>query len=225
MGFYAQILSNEWLWLGNFMFAYVLFRAISTAPWGALWRNTEQFSVLIGLSLGLTALWLLPVGLREGLTLHLLGATLCVLLFDWQIASLLLTVILLIGLIKNESNLVVSGSSGMVLIVLPIMATRVFFHLFQRFGIKSYFSFIWWNGYVCGFLTMILVGLANALLIGLFGHYSWFTFKQDYLAFLPILSSSESVVTGVFISGFAVFLPKAVAYFDQDIYFAKKPPD
>jgi hypothetical protein len=68
-------------------------------------------------------------------------------------------------------------------------------------------------------------GGAHALLIGAFGHYSWFTFKQDYLAFLPILSASESVVTGVFISGFAVFLPNAVAYFDQDIYFAKKPPD
>jgi uncharacterized membrane protein len=125
VSFYAQILSNEWLWLGNFVFAYVLFRAASTAPWVALWRNTEQFTILIGLSMGLTALWLLPVGLREGLTLHLLGATLCVLLFDWQIALLLLTVILLIGLFKNESNLVVAGSSGMVLIVLPIMATRV----------------------------------------------------------------------------------------------------
>lgn len=224
MDFYAQILSNEWLWLANFLFAYVLFKAIRTAPWRALWRNTEQFSALIGLSMGLSVLWLLPVGLREGLTLHLLGAALCVLMFDWQIASLMLAIISIGGLIKNQDNLMVLGSNGMVMIVLPVMATRLFFHYFQRYGIKSYFSFIWWNGYVCGFLTMVLVGLANAAVIGLFGHYSWFTFKQDYLAFLPILSSSESIVTGVFISGFAVFLPNAVAYFDQDVYFAKRPP-
>jgi uncharacterized membrane protein len=223
--FYAKIFSNEWLWLGNFVFAYVLVRAAWTAPWRVLWRNNEQFSALIGLSMGLTVLWLLPVGVREGLTLHLLGATLCVLMFDWQIASLMLTVMLLIGLLKNESNLMVLGSSGMVMVVLPIMATRLFFRLFQRFGIKSYFSYTWWNGYVCGFLTMVLVGFTNALLVGVFGHYSWFTLKYDYLSFLPILGSSESVVTGVFISGFAVFLPNAVAYFDQDIYFAKKPPD
>lgn len=225
MDFYAQIFSNEWLWLGNFVFAYVLVRAAWTAQWRALWRNNEQFSALIGLSLGLTVLWLLPVGVREGLTLHLLGATLCVLMFDWQIASLMLTVILMIGLLKNESNLMVLGSSGMVMIVLPVMATRLFFRLFQRYGIKSYFSYTWWNGYVCGLLTMVLVGFTNALLVGVFGPYSWFTLKHDYLIFLPILSSSESVVTGVFISGFAVFLPNAVAYFDQDIYFAKKPPD
>ena len=165
------------------------------------------------------------MGLREGLKLHPLGATLCVLMFDWQIASLMLTAMLLIVSLKNGSNLLMLGSSGLVMIVLPVMATRLFFRLFQRFGIKSYFSYIWWNGYVCGFLTMLLVGLVNALLLAVFGPYSWFTLKHEYLVFLPVLSSSESILTGVFISGFAVFMPNAVAYFNQDIYFAKKPPD
>ena len=225
MDIYTKIFSSEVLWLGNFAFAYVLVRAAWTAPWRALWRNNQQFNALVGLLFGLTVLWLLPVGIRSGLTLHLLGATLCVLMFDWQIALIMLSVMLLIGVLKNQSDLMVLGCSGLVLIYMPIMATRYFFSLFQRFGIKSYFSYIWWNGYVCGLLTMALVGVANALLIGFYGPYSWFTLKYDYLAFLPILSSSESVVTGVFISGFAVFQPNAVAYFDQDIYFAKRPPD
>lgn len=225
MDFYAQIFSNEWLWLCNLAFAYVLFKAVLTAPWRALWGNSEQFSALIGLALGLTVLWLLPVGVRDGLKLHLLGASLCVLMFDWQIATLMLSVIMLAALVKGESNLMVLGSSGMVMIVLPVMATLLFFRMFQRYGIKSYFSYSWWNGYVCGLFTMALVGFANALLLVMFGPYSWFTIKHDYLVFLPILCSSESIVTGTFISGFAVFLPNAVAYFDQDIYFAKKPPD
>lgn len=225
MEYYEKIFSNELLWLGNFAYAYVLVRAIWTAPWISHWRNNEQFTALIGLFMGLTVLWLLPVGLRSGLTIHPLGATLCVLMFDWQISILMLTLMLLIGLIKSESNLLVLGNSGLVLIFLPIMATRYFFRLFQRFGIKSYFSFIWWNGYVCGLFTMALVGLTNALIVGAFGPYSWFTLKNEYLAFLPVLSSVESVLTGVFISGFAVFLPNAVDYFDQDVYFGKKPPD
>ena len=73
--------------------------------------------------------------------------------------------------------------------------------------------------------SQLLVGLINALLVGMLGPYSWFTLKNDYLFLLPVLSASESVLTGVFIAGFAVFLPNAVAYFDQDIYFAKKPPE
>ena len=139
MSYYSQIFSTELLWLGNLAFAYVLFRAALTAPWRTLWLNNEQFNALVGLSLGVTGLWLLPVGLREGLTLHLLGASLYVLMFDWQIATLMLTVMLVIGLLKNGSDLMVLGSSGMVLIVLPVMATRLFFHFFQRYGIKSYF--------------------------------------------------------------------------------------
>lgn len=225
MDFYAKVFSNEWLWLGNVVFGYVVIRAAWTAPWRAFGRNIEQFNVLLGLALMLIALWLLPVGAREGLKLHLLGATLCVLIFDWQIATLLLTAIMLIGMVKNESDLMVLGVTGMVMIALPIMATRLFFSLFQRFGIKSYFSYMWWNGYVCGFLTMGLVGLTNGLLIWELGRYSWFTFRQDYLALLPVLCSSESVLTGAFISALAAFMPNAVAHFDQDIYFAKKPPD
>jgi uncharacterized membrane protein len=219
---YAQIISNDWLWLTNYAFAFVLARAVWTAPWRALWRNNEQFTALIGLLLGVGVLWWLPVGVHDGLSLHLLGATLCVLMFDWQIATLMLTVVLLVTLYSKQVNLLMLGSAGLMMVVLPIMATQLFFRLFQRYGIKSYFSYTWWNGYVCGMVTMLVVGLANGLLLWAIGPYSWFTLKNEYWVFLPILSASESVVTGAFISGFAVFLPDAVAYFDQDIYFTNK---
>ena len=69
--------------------------------------------------------------------LHLLGASLYVLMFDWQIATLMLTVMLVIGLLKNGSDLMVLGSSGMVLIVLPVMATRLFFTFFSATASKA----------------------------------------------------------------------------------------
>ena len=74
MDFYAKILSNDWLWLGNIAFAYFFVRAAWTAPWRSLWRNSDQFTAMVGLSMALTGLWLLPVGMRDGLSLHLLGA-------------------------------------------------------------------------------------------------------------------------------------------------------
>ena len=138
MDFYAKIFSNEWLWLGNLVFGYVVIRAAWTAPWRAFGRNIEQFNVLLGLSLMLVTLWLLPVGAREGLKIHLLGATLCVLIFDWQIATLLITVMMLIGTIKNESDWMVLGVTGMVMIALPIMATRLFLRLFQKIRLYIY---------------------------------------------------------------------------------------
>jgi uncharacterized membrane protein len=95
MEIYAQIFSRDELWISNYLFGFILLRAVWTAPWKQFLSNPEQFNVLIGLTLWLTVLWLFPVGVREGLKLHPLGATLCFLMFDWQIAMLMLSVILL----------------------------------------------------------------------------------------------------------------------------------
>ena len=225
MDYYAQILGHDWLRLSNYVFAFVLFRAAWTAPWRAFWRNNAQFNALIGLMLWLGMLWLLPVGVRDGLKLHPIGATLCFLMFDWQIASLMLSVLLLVSMWHSGTNLTAFGSIGLVMIALPIAASGLFLYLFNRFGKKNYFAYVLWNGYLGGIVTMLLVGLCNGLLVVIFGAYSWFTIKNVYLAYLPIMSATESVLKGAFISGFAAFLPKAVAHFDQDVYFVKKPPD
>lgn len=225
MGYYAQILGHDWLQLSNYVFAFVLLRAAWTAPWRAFWRNNAQFNALIGLALWLGTLWLLPVGVRDGLKLHPLGATLCFLIFDWQIAALLLSVLLLVSLLYNGTSLIALGSIGLVMIVLPIAVSRLFLTLFDRFGKKNYFAFVLWNGYLGGIVAMLSAGLLNGLLVVAFGAYSWFTITNVYLAFLPIICATESVLTGAFISGFAAFLPNAVAHFDQDHYFIKKPPD
>lgn len=225
MDYYAQILGSDWLRLSNYVFALVLVRAAWTAPWRALWRNNEQFNALIGLTLWLGVLWLLPVGVRAGLKLHPLGATLCMLMFGWQIAALTLSSLLLASLLHNGTSLTAMGSIGLVMIVLPLAVSRSLLALFERFGKRNYFAFVLWNGYFGGIAAMLSVGLANGLVVMAFGTYSWFTVKNVYLSFLPIICATESVLTGAFISGFAAFKPNAVAHFDQDVYFVKKPPD
>jgi uncharacterized membrane protein len=225
MEIYAQIFSHDELLISNFLFAIILLRAAWTAPWRSFWGNNQQFNTLIGLALWLTVLWLFPVGVREGLKLHPLGATLCFLIFDWQIASLMLSVILLVSLLYNGTSLLALGNIGLVMIILPIAFSRQFLKLFYRYGKANYFSFVLWNGYVCGALTMLMASLVNGWLIMASGKHSGFTMDNVYWAFLPTIISIESVVNGAFISGFAAALPKAVAHFNPDIYFVKKPPD
>lgn len=225
MEIYAQIFSRDWLWISNYLFAFILLRAAWTAPWRRFWGNPEQFSALIGLALWLTVLWLFPVGVREGLKLHPLGATLCFLIFDWQIASLMLSMILLGSLLHNGTSLIAFGNIGLVMVILPIAASWLCLKLFYRYGKPNYFGFVLWNGYVVGALTMLLVGLVNGWLVMTSGKYSGFTMDNVYWAFLPVISSAESVLTGAFIAGFAAFLPDVVAHFNPDIYFTKKPPE
>ena len=97
------------------------------------------------------------------------------------------------------------------MIVLPIAFSRYFLKLFYRFGKANYFSYVLWNGYSCGALSMLLVSLVNGWFIMASGKYSGFTMDNVYWSFLPIIISIESVLTGAFISGFAVAPPKAVS--------------
>lgn len=225
MEIYAQIFSSDELSISNYLFAFILLRAIWTAPWKQFLGNQEQFNALIGLTLWLTALWLFPVGVREGLKLHPLGATLCFLIFDWQIATLMLSAILLFTLHHHNANLIAFGNIGLVMIVLPIAASWLCLKLFYRYGKPNYFGFVLWNGYCVGAFTMLLASLVNGWLITSSGKYNAFTLENVYWNFLPVIISIESVLTGAFISGFAVALPNAVAHFNPDIYFAKKPPE
>lgn len=225
MEIYAQIFGHDELWLSNYLFAFILLRAAWTAPWRSFWSNQEQLNALIGLSLWLTALWLFPVGVRDGLKLHPLGATLCFLIFDWQIASLMLSAILWVSLLHNGTNLIAIGNIGLLMIVMPIVVSMLLLRLFYRYGKPNYFGFVLWNGYFCGALTMMIVGLVNGWLIMSYGPYNLFTMQNVYFNFLPVISAAESALTGAFISGFAAFLPNAVAHFNPDVYYAKKPPE
>lgn len=225
MEIYAQIFSHDVLWISNYLYAFILLRAAWTAPWRHFLANSVQFNAMLGLALWLTALWLFPVGVRDGLKLHPLGATLCFLMFDWQIATLMLSAILLASLWHNGTSLAAFGNIGLVMIALPVWLSWLCLKLFYRYGKPNYFGFVLWNGYTVGALTMTLSALLNGWLISSTGKHSAFTMGNVYWNYLPIIISIESVLTGAFISGFAAALPRAVAHFNPDIYYAKKPPE
>lgn len=225
MDIYAQVFSSDELWLGNYLLAFILLRALWTAPWLALWRNTAQFNLLIGVSCWIAAFWLFPVGMREGLKLHPLGATLFFLLFDWQITALILSLILFMTLRYQHLDLIVLGNAGLIKIIFPIILSWLGLKLFYRFGKPNYFAFVLWNGYCVSGLTMLSVAAINGWLITSIGKYSAFIMQNSYWVTLPTISSGEGILTGLAISGFAVAIPNAVAHFNPDIYFAKTPPD
>ncbi len=224
MDLYLQVFNTEWVLIGNYLFAAILLRAVWTTKWLALWRNSAQFNLLIGVTLWIGAFWLFPVGMRAGLKLHPLGATLLFLLFDWQIATLLLSAILLVALHYQQLDLSVLGVAGLIKIVLPISLSWFGLRLFYRYGKPNYFAFVLWNGYCVSGISMLIVASVNGWCIASIGKYSAFILQNSYWVTLPTISSSEAILTGLSISGFAVALPYAVAHFNPDVYFAKKPP-
>lgn len=220
---YATIFSEDVLRGVNTLFALLLLRALWTAPWRAFWTNHLQFNLLIGLAGLFSVLWLLPVGVRPGLMLHPLGATLLFLIFDWHIATLLLSAILLVTMHHQGTPLSTFGIIGGLLITLPIELSRLGLRAFYRYGKPSYSSFVAWNGYVVGTLTLLLSAIVNGLIVLSIGKYSSMTMQNYFWIAAPLMSTAESIITGMVISGIALTSPRVMVHFNPEIYFAQHP--
>lgn len=221
---YATIFSAEWLMLANTVFTLLLLRALWTAPWRAFWANTVQFNLLIGCAVVLGVLWLLPVGVRADLMLHPLGATLLFLIFDWQIAALLLSTLLMVTMQHNGTPLTALGLTGSLLIAFPLGLSWLGLRAFYRYGKPDYSSFVSWNGYVVSTLTLLLPAIVNGLIIMSTGKYNSLTLQNYFWVAAPLMSTAESIITGMAISGIALASPRAMVHFNPDIYFAQRPP-
>lgn len=218
----AQLLPSDLLWLGNFIFAALLGRAIWFAPWRGLWRNAAQTNALVALSLGTFAFWQLSAGIRPGLNHHLLGATLFVLLFGWRIAFSTLSLILLASMLRSNAGWLAIGINGLILITVPVFFSELLLRASQRYLPRHFVLFILGNGFFCGMLAMLLVVSATAWLLATFSSYSWDFIQHNYLSVAPTIILAEGFATGMLATAFVLFIPDAVASFSDKDYLNGK---
>lgn len=218
----AQLFPENLLWLANFLFAFVLGRAVWYAPWKKLLGNSTRVNAMVAVTLGTFFIWQMQAGIRPGLNHHLLGATLFVLLFGWEIAIFLMTLVLSATLWRAGLDFFALGLNGLLTIVLPVWFTQTVLRLSQQHLPKTFFLFVLGNGFLCGVLTMLLTVLSIAVTLAFFTHYSWDYLQHRYLAFTPAMIFGEGFVTGALMTAFTLFQPEAVYNFDEDSYMSGK---
>lgn len=218
----AQFFSGDLLWLTNLVFAILLGRAIWDAPWKKVLANEIRTNALVGLSLGLFLFWQLNAGFRPGYNHHILGATLFVLMFGWNVAFSLITCIMLATWIRTDVPLITLGLNGLMMVAVPVYFSEGMLRFAQRYLPKNFFIFVLCNGFLCGGLAMMLViATATALLTGLSPN-TWASVQRNYLIAAPIIMFAEAFATGALITAFAVSKPEAVFNFDVDEYLTGK---
>ncbi|HEY0665435.1 MAG TPA: energy-coupling factor ABC transporter permease [Gallionella sp.] len=218
----ASLFGNELLWLANLLFAALLVRALRLAPWRDLLRNHIRFNALVGLLLGITAFWQLSAGIRPGFNFHLLGATLFVLMFGWQIALITLTVVMCGTWIYRDMDMVALGLNGLLMLAIPVLFSEWLLRASQRYLPKNLFLFVLWNGFVCAAFAIALMIAATTLLLLAFTHYTWAEIQYHYFIPAPILIFAEAFATGAMITGFTVAQPEAVLNFSDRDYLDGK---
>lgn len=218
----ASLFTEDWLWLANAVFAFYLYRALISAPWRKLLDNGVMVNALVGLTIGAFVFWQLNAGFRPGFNFHVLGATLFLLMFGWQIASVSITLVMIATWIRADTGLITLGTNGLLMIAIPVLFSDWLLRFSKRNLPKNLFLFVLWNGFVCAALGIMLNVLATTLLLVLSSRYTWIQIQHYYLVATPIIMLTEAFTTGMMITAFTVFQPQAVMSFSDEEYINGK---
>lgn len=199
----------------------LLARAVRHGAWRRF-QDRELLNVLLGSCVFLLAIWNLKAGIKPGLTFHLLGSTLFMLMYGWEVAfaaiCLVLTGNTLYGLIEWQAyaiNALITGA-------LPILFSYAIYRLAVWYLPHHFFVYILINAFFCGGLAMALTVSTSSLLLVLLGPYSSETVLRGYLPFAPFMVFGEGFMTGMLVTSMALMKPHWLITFDERRYIIGK---
>ena len=206
-----------WLWI---VFALVLAWSLRSAPWPVL-RKPGILNLMLGACVLVLGFWQIKAGIRPGLNLHILGATLLTLLFGPWFALLGLMLVLLLTTFWDGAwhafalNAVLMG-------VVPVTVSWWLYRLTDRYLPNHLFIYIFVNGFVGAALSVAVTGVAVTLSLAEMGAYTLTDLVHTYLPYFLLMAWSEAVTTGMLITVLVVYRPQWVATFDDKHYIDNK---
>ncbi len=218
----VQLFPSDVWWLANFIFAILVFTSARQAPWRKLLDNAVMVNALVALLIGTFIFWQFNAGIRPGFNFHILGSTLFMLMFGWQIAILAITLVMVATWFRLGMEWSTLGLNGLLMIAIPVLFSEWLLRFSKKNLPKNLFLFVLWNGFLRGAIAVALTICAATLLLLLISHYSWNEIQHHYLVFAPVIMLTEAFVTGMLITAFTVFQPLAVINFSDREYLDGK---
>ncbi|MGD8407855.1 MAG: energy-coupling factor ABC transporter permease [Thiohalophilus sp.] len=222
MNYPADMLPQSWLWLAGIVYLLVLGYAILTTRWRQYIDEPHRAHVFLGSSVALILLWQITTTRLPGLEYHYLGATLMTLMFGWQRALVVISLVL-VGLIYHGSsdwqtyplNVLVMGLT-------PILISYGILRLAEHKLPHHVFIYIFINGFFGAALAMAGAAAVAAGLLLLAGAYSPERLAYDYFPYLPLMMFPEAFITGMFTSILVAMRPEWIVTFDDGKYIRGK---
>jgi len=217
----ANLFPEWYYWLSHLGYALVLGWALYSAPWYKI-RDRENLNVFLGATVAVLLLWTLKAGIRPGMSFHLLGATLLMLMFGWQFALLSLSLVLVGQAAYGNITWFSFSLNALLMAAVPVLFSFALFRLSLRYLPKHFFIYTLFNAYFCAALTMgVTVMLASLLLLAGSG-YSWEDLVDHYLPFVPMMVFAEGFFTGMLATSMVLFRPEWIGSFDDRRYLNGK---
>jgi uncharacterized membrane protein len=197
-----------WLW------------AIRTASWRRL-ADSGQLNVWLGTIVVLMLMWSMKAGVRPGMNLHLLGATVFTLMFGRQLAIIGLSIVLAAVTFNSAGNGIgwaPYALNALVMAMFPVFMAFGVLRLVERFLPANIFVYFFVGAFFNAGLITVTTGLLASLLLGLAGVYTAELLLSDYFPYFILLGFAEAWLNGAAITLMVVYFPHWVGTFDDRRY-------
>ena len=217
----ANLLTDFVYWLAHLLYGLLLAWALYTAPWYKI-RDRENLNIFLATTVGLLFIWMLKAGIQPGMTFHLLGGTLLMLMFGWQFALMAISLVLLAQAFYGNIDFFSYSVNILLMGALPILFSFMVFRLSQYYLPKHFFVYTLFNAYFCGALSMALTVSCASLLLLCCSDYTLDELVRRYLPFAPLMIFAEGFFTGMLATAMVLFRPEWIGSFDDRKYLQGK---
>lgn len=216
-----NLLGEEWYWAAWVVWVLFFARSVWRAPWLRL-KESEQMNVWLGMVVLLTLVWSLKAGVKPGLTLHLLGATVFTLSFGPHLAFVGLSLVTAGVTLNGEAGSFAYALNALLVGGVAVSLSQLFYRTLSSVLPKHFFVYIFVNGFFGAALTIIGVGFCVSVFLALAGAYEWDYLIGEYFPCFLLLGFSEAWLSGMMMTLFVVYRPSWVLTFDDSRYLAGK---
>lgn len=206
-----------WLAAGWLIAGSGYLQALSRVRRQAASSESLPWLPLLIASVALVVLWQIRAGTMPGLSLHLLGAMLCTLVFGPALAVGPLSVALLVVSLTTGAEWQVFGLNACLLIFWPVMVSQGFARLVARLP-SNIFVFIFVGGFFASAFVVLLTGWLLAAVLWLMQFYPWAGLLEDFASYWLLVAFSEAWLSGMLLTVMVVYRPELVAMFDAGRY-------
>ncbi|MBK7016812.1 MAG: energy-coupling factor ABC transporter permease [Sulfuritalea sp.] len=195
------------------------------APWRDL-ADSGRLNVWLGTTVLLILVWSMKAGVKPGLDMHLLGATMFTLMFGPRLAILGLSLVLA-GVTLNNGLLGREGweayaLNALALAVFPALLADAIRRVVDRCLPGNFFIYVFVTAFFGAAITAMASGVLACGLLWLAGVYPAPTLLDDHLPYYFLLGFAEAWLNGALITLMVVYSPRWVASFDDRRYLLHK---
>jgi uncharacterized membrane protein len=213
---YSGEIDAAWLITGFLLATAGYVRRLS--PWRSLWRDaSEQWPALLIATLALLVLWHIRATIVNGMSLHLLGAMLCTLVFGPRLAVLPLSAALVAAVASSGASWATLGLNAVLLVLWPTALSVLVAALVRRLP-ANVFVYIFVGGFFGGAAVVVLTGWLLTLVLWLTQIMPWGPLLEDYALYWMLVGFSEAWLTGMLLTVMVVYRPDSVRMFDAVRY-------